>query len=474
MSEAPRFTDAIDGPAQDAQDAALVWARAELGVRAGFLKALVLALEQSRSALVALAHDETHLGTARLNGELDRACFQLRALAEHVVHAGLLKPQDDEAVALPPPAGRPRTTRVQVPLGPVAVFAASNFPFAFSVLGGDTASALAVGCPVVVRAHPAHPRLSRSVFELARRVIQSSDLPRGLLGLVEGDSIEDGLALVRHPVIQAVAFTGSRHAGLALQAVAQEREPPIPFFGELGSVNPVVLVPGVLNGRVDELATLLAQSVKLGMGQFCTRPGLVVMTEDEHTAPFLDAICAELARGASHPMLSPRIEAAYLQATRRLSDIPGVRVMATSGGCTAAPFMASVQAETLLSNPALCKEIFGPAVLAVVCRSAEAMPHVMAAAGGSLVHTIWGAQEETALTRSLVHTAMQLAGRVVFEGVPTGVAVTPAQQHGGPWPSSTQPTSTSVGQHACERFVRPVALQQAPEWLLSGGPHAGR
>lgn len=451
----------------EAEDAAAAWALAAPDSRANLLKALALALEEARSGLVVIADEETHLGTTRLSGELDRTCFQLRSLAEHAVHGNLLKAQDDQSIALPPPAGRPRTTRVQVPLGPVAVFAASNFPFAFSVLGGDTASALAVGCPVVVRAHPAHPRLSKAVFDLAQQVIRSLQLSSGLLGLVKGDSIEDGLALVRHPAIQAVAFTGSRQGGLALQAVAQQRNPPIPFFGELGSVNPVVLVPGVLKGRVDELATQLAQSVKLGMGQFCTRPSLLVMTEDEHTAPFLDALSIQLAQGSGHPMLSPRIAAAYVEATQHLSNVSGVKVMVASPSPTPAPFMARVDAETLLANPALCEEIFGPALLAVVCRLADTMPVAMAAAGGSLVHTIWGAQTETPLTRTLVQTALQLAGRVVFEGVPTGVAVTAAQQHGGPWPSSTQPASTSVGHHACLRFVRPVALQEAPDWLLA-------
>jgi NADP-dependent aldehyde dehydrogenase len=449
------------------EGAAHQWALSPPDVRAGLLKSLARSLDAERTALIALADEETHLGTTRLNGEVDRTCFQLQSLADHIFSSTALRAQDDEAIALPPPLGRPRTTRVLVPLGPVAVFSASNFPFAFSVLGGDTASALAAGCPVVVRAHPAHPRLSRAVFEVAQRVILQMDLPPGLLGLVEGDSIQNGLDLVRHPAVQAVAFTGSRQGGLALQAAARERRQPIPFFGELGSVNPVVLMPGVLAGRIEALAEQLAASVRLGMGQFCTRPSLLILAADEHTEAFLKSLSERLEKGPVHPMLTPRIAMAYQDSTKRLANTPGVSVLVQSTHEYPAPFLARVGAETLLSNPELCEEVFGPALLVVVCQSPETMKAVMAAPGGSLVHTLWGAETESPLARCLVQASLQLAGRIVFEGVPTGVAVTGAQQHGGPWPSSTSPSTTSVGHRACDRFLRPVALQQAPAWLLA-------
>lgn len=451
----------------EAEEAAPGWALAAPDTRADLLCALATALEAARSSLVVLAHKETHLGAQRLSGELDRTCFQLRALAGHVAGGSALKAQDDQAVALPPPMGRPRTTRVKVPLGPVAVFAASNFPFAFSVLGGDTASALAVGCPVILRAHPAHPRLSRAVFNVAHEVIRSQRLPRGLLGMVLGDATELGIELVRHPAVQAVAFTGSRQGGLALQAITQKRTPPIPFFGELGSVNPIVVLPGALVAKIDEMAAMLAQSVTLGMGQFCTRPSLLVLSGDENTTPFLEAIASRLGQAPTHPMLSPRIAAGFVEATRHWARKRDVAVLVGSSMPVPGPFMARVDAETFLGDPSLSEEVFGPALLAVVCHSSDTMSTVMAAAGGSLVHTLWGANEESPLARSLVKTALHQAGRVVFEGVPTGVAVTAAQQHGGPWPASTEPSSTSVGHHACDRFVRPVALQQAPGWVLA-------
>lgn len=451
----------------ESEDAAPKWARSSPETRAGLLKSLAHSLDTERATLIALADEETHLGATRLNGEVDRTCFQLQSLADHILSSTALRAQDDEAIALPPPLGRPRTTRVLVPLGPVAVFSASNFPFAFSVLGGDTASALAAGCPVVVRAHPAHPRLSRAVFEVAQRVILQMDLPPGLLGLVEGDSIQNGLDLVRHPAVQAVAFTGSRQGGLALQAAARERRQPVPFFGELGSVNPVVLMPGVLAGRTEALAEQLAASVRLGMGQFCTRPSLLILAADEHTEAFLKSLSERLEKGPVHPMLTPQIAMAYQDSTKRLANTPGVSVLVQSTHEHPAPFLARVGAETLLSNPELCEEVFGPALLVVVCQSPETMKAVMAAPGGSLVHTLWGAENESPLARCLVQASLQLAGRIVFEGVPTGVAVTGAQQHGGPWPSSTSPSTTSVGHRACDRFLRPVALQQAPAWLLA-------
>jgi NADP-dependent aldehyde dehydrogenase len=305
------------------------------------------------------------------------------------------------------------------------------------------------------------------VFEVAQRVILQMDLPPGLLGLVEGDSIQNGLDLVRHPVIQAVAFTGSRQGGLALQAAARTRKQPVPFFGELGSVNPVVLMPGVLAGRSEALAEQLAASVRLGMGQFCTRPSLLILATDAHSEVFIKTLSERLAETPVHAMLTPGIAAAYQDAIMRLASTPGVDVLVRSTHEQPAPFLARVDAETLLSNPELCEEVFGPALLVVVCRSPETMKTVMAAPGGSLVHTLWGAETESPLARCLVQASLQLAGRIVFEGVPTGVAVTGAQQHGGPWPSSTSPSTTSVGHRACERFLRPVALQQAPSWLLA-------
>lgn len=450
-----------------ASQAAHEWSTSSAEVRAQLLRALADGLDSQREQLVALAHQETHLGAPRLNGELDRTCFQLRALAQHVAEGAVFASEQDDAVPLPPPQGRPRMLRVRVPVGPVAMFAASNFPFAFSVLGGDTASALAAGCPVVVRAHPAHPRLSRAVFQIAQAVLQQQMLPPGLIALVEGESIEIGAELVKHPAIKAVAFTGSTRGGLALEAIASHRQPPIPFFGELGSINPVVVVPGALEGRVEDLAGQIAGSVVLGMGQFCTRPGVLAMVNDEETRDFIAALAKSLSNVQLHPMLTPGIAQSFVSTTQALASLPGIRVVCASDTAAPAPFLAVLNAATFLGQPQFREEIFGPALIVVMCESQEELPAVMKAVAGSLAVTIWGADTDTPFTRRLVSDATQAAGRVLFEGVPTGVAVTRAQQHGGPWPSSTQPASTSVGLHACDRFLRPVVYQSAPQWVTS-------
>lgn len=458
-------------PAANAAHSAARWAASDPGERARLLQALALELEQHRDPLVALAHEETHLGLVRLHGELDRTCFQLRAFADFVLAGRLHVVEHDGAVDGPPPSGRPQMARVLVPLGPVAMFAASNFPFAFSVLGGDTASALAAGCPVVVRAHPAHLRLSRAVFHRVQHVLHEQQLPSGLVGLVDGASVEHGVALVQHPAIQAVAFTGSTRGGLALQALAAQRAVPIPFFGELGSVNPLVVLPNVFSAQSPEaLAAQLAASVALGMGQFCTRPGVVVLVESDASRHFIAELARQLAAAPMHPMLTPAIAKAYLSAAQALRSAAGVNVLVEPAPERMGAWLATVKADDFTAQADLRHEVFGPAVLIVVCNDDSALVPVLESMAGALVATLWGAEGDSPLARQLVAAATARAGRVLLGGVPTGVAVTRAQQHGGPWPSSTQPASTSVGLHACERFLRPVVYQSAPAWLLAGLP----
>ena len=455
--------DTIDRAARDAAAAAPAWAASGGARRAALLQGLAATLEGARAGLVALAHEETHLGAARLNGELDRTCFQLRAFASFSAGGAAFSSLDEPAVPGAPPQGRPRLTRVRVPLGPVAMFAASNFPFAFSVLGGDTASALAAGCPVVVKAHPGHPRLSQAVHALAVDTLTALDLPAALLGLVQDASHEAGAHLVRHPAIRAVAFTGSVRGGLALQAHARDRRPPIPFFGELGSVNPVLVLPGA---DTPEAARQLAASVTLGSGQFCTSPGLALVCEGAAGDAFVRALRDALAEASLHPMLGEAIEQGFRAGVARWAETPGVH-MHLPPRAALAPCLAETDARTFLREPALHEEVFGAALLVVRTAGAEAMLPVLDAIEGSLTVTLWGAGEGTPLHRRLVRAAQEKAGRVLFSGVPTGVAVSAAQHHGGPWPASTEPHTTSVGLAACERFLRPVALQDAPAWLLA-------
>ncbi|MCP3018137.1 aldehyde dehydrogenase family protein [Cupriavidus basilensis] len=466
----------IDATVAAAAAVAGQWGASPAVQRAALLRALAAALEADRETLVPLADRESALGLPRLNGELDRTAFQLRGFADVLERGDAHASLDDPAVAGAPPAGRPRLTRVRVPVGPVAMFSASNFPFAFSVLGGDTAAALAAGCPVVVKAHPAHPELSRKTAALAQRVVAGQGLPAGIFGCVEGAAIETGVRLVQAQAIAAVAFTGSFKGGTALAKVAAERPHPIPFYGELGSVNPLVVLPAALSGSGAALAQNLASSICLGSGQFCTSPGVIVVGKDAAGDAFVGALAEALHALAPHAMLSAGIRAAFDQGVARwrasdqLKPLLGEVARADSGGLPR-PYLAEVGAADFIADHSLHEEVFGAAALVVRIDSPEQAQQVLRAVGGSLTVTLWGvhagSEAPDAATLELVRAATQVAGRVLFAGVPTGVAVTAAQHHGGPFPSSTQPSSTSVGYAALDRFLRPVALQDAPAWLIA-------
>jgi NADP-dependent aldehyde dehydrogenase len=457
----------VDAAAEAAAAAFGDWSASAGSVRAALLRGLASALEADREALVPLADEETGLGPIRLNGELDRTTFQLRRFADLAERGEAFKFTDDPAVAGGPPVGHPAMVRVRVPLGPVAMFSASNFPFAFSVLGGDTASALAAGCPVVIKAHSGHLHLSNRVFGLIQQVLQAQGLPAGLIGMVQDEGFDVGVQLVQHPAIAAGAFTGSTRGGAALQAVVNARPRPIPFYGELGSINPVVALPGILAARGAELATLLAGSISLGCGQFCTSPGVIVLLKDAASDAFVAHLLAALAAQKPHGMLTPGMRRAFDAGVAHVIKA-GVTTLLHEEGTLEAPrpFLAEVSAQEFIHKTAGHDEVFGPSSLIVRADNPAQVLNVLRAVAGSLTVTIWGAETDNAEARLLVRQATQIAGRVLFAGVPTGVAVTAAQQHGGPWPSSTQSMTTSVGDAAMDRFLRPVALQDAPAWLM--------
>ena len=458
----------VDAAALAASEAFVGWSASSGATRGALLRALAAALEADREALVSLADEETALGPVRLNGELDRTAFQLRRFADIAERNVPFDVLDDPAVAGAPPAGHPAMVRQRVPLGPVAMFSASNFPFAFSVLGGDTASALAAGCPVVVKAHSGHLLLSNRVAGLVQQVLKSQGLPAGLVSMIQGGGTDVGVRLVRHPAIAAGAFTGSTRGGAALQAEASARPRPIPFYGELGSINPVVALPAVLAARGAELASTLAGSISLGCGQFCTSPGVIVLINDPASDAFVADLTTALAAQKPHAMLTPGMRQAFDAGVAHLVA-SGVKPLVQEAGNAEAPrpFLAQVDAVHFIAKAELREEVFGPASLIVRADSVAQALEVLQAVGGSLTVTLWGAETESDDTRALVRGAMGIAGRVLFAGVPTGVAVTAAQQHGGPWPSSTQPMTTSVGDAAMDRFLRPVCLQDAPAWLLA-------
>ena len=466
----------VDAACVAAADAFALWQGSAGPQRAALLRGLADALELAREALVPLADQETALGPVRLNGELDRTAFQLRRFAGIAERGEPYACLDDPAVEGPPPAGHPAMQRWHVPLGPVAMFSASNFPFAFSVLGGDTASALAAGCPVVVKAHPGHPLLSQQVFQLVQQVLAAQGLPAGLIGMVQGASHALGVHLVRHPAVAAAAFTGSTRGGAALAAEAAARPRPIPFFGELGSINPVVALPGELAAHGATLATTLAGSIALGCGQFCTNPGLIVLVDalaGVNTQAVNDAFVAQLAQALAaqqpHAMLTQGMRTNFEAGVAHWAEAGAEFVWreTTPAAQPPRPVLAQVSATDFIAQAALREEVFGPSSLIVRAANRAQVLQVLQAVGGSLTVTLWGVQADNDDSAALVRGAMAITGRVLFSGVPTGVAVTAAQQHGGPWPSSTRAETTSVGDAALTRFLRPVCLQDAPTWLTA-------
>lgn len=414
--------------------------------RASWLRAVADALDAAVDELVTIADEETHLGPARLRGEVARTTGQLRLFASAVVEGSYLEATIDHADATSTPP-RPDLRRMLRPLGPVAVYAASNFPFAFSVAGGDTASALAVGCPVIVKAHPGHPGLSRRTAALVRAALDGAGAPRGAFALVEG--YEQGIALVQHPAITAAAFTGSVAGGRALYDLAAARPDPIPFFGELGSINPVVVTEDADRQNGAQLAAGLAASFTLGAGQFCTKPGLVFVPRGST----LERELVQHLPAERQQLLTDSISSGFERGRERLLDLPGVETLADGAAVVAA-------ADDLSDE--LMTEVFGPVTVLVRYTDRASLRAMLQRLEGSLTATLHAGDDDVS---DLLPLLEGTAGRVLFAGWPTGVAVAWAQHHGGPWPSTTS-QHTSVGVSAARRFLRPIAYQDAPERLL--------
>jgi len=444
----------VDTAARAAAEAFETTRSATDAERAAWLVAIADRLDAAVDELVPLADEETALGETRLRGEVARTTGQLRMFAAVVTDGAYLEATIDHAVpdATPP---KPDLRRMLRPTGPVAVFSASNFPFAFSVAGGDTASALAVGSPVVVKAHPGHPRLSRRTAELVTEALAAVGAPAGAFTLVDG--FDAGLELVDHPAITAVAFTGSLAGGRALHDRAAARPAPIPFFGELGSINPVVVTADADAARGADLATGLAGSFQLGAGQFCTKPGVVFVPAGSALEAALPALV-----GADTPrMLTPSIADGFQTGSERVEAVPGVELLAGGPG---SPAVAVTDVATLRSHAdALLAEVFGPFALLVRYGSRAELAEALDDLEGSLTATLHAAPGEP--VDDLLPRLEDIAGRVLFAGWPTGVAVTWSQHHGGPWPATTS-QHTSVGATAVRRFLRPIVYQDAPDAVL--------
>jgi NADP-dependent aldehyde dehydrogenase len=438
-----------------------------LEARAKFLETIADRIMDLGPALIERAMQETGLPQARLEGERGRTCNQLKLFAK-VVRDGRWQSATLDS-ALPertPPRSDLRLRKIG--LGPVAVFGASNFPLAFSVAGGDTASALAAGCPVVVKAHSAHLGTSELVGKAVAKAAEECNMPEGVFSMLIGAGQTIGQALVSHPAIKAVGFTGSRAGGLALLKTAAARKEPIPVYAEMSSINPVFLLPGALDNA--KLPQAFADSLTLGAGQFCTNPGLLIALKSDKLQAFVDAAAGTIGAKGASTMLTPGIHKAYVSGVGSLSGVEGVKQVAagqtTDAPCAAQAFLYQVDAQRFLTDAALEGEIFGPTSLLVVCDDVAQMLAVAEHIEGQLTAAVHATADDRETAARLLPVLERKVGRILFNGFGTGVEVSHAMVHGGPFPSTSDSRSTSVGASAIDRFVRPVCYQDVPSYLL--------
>lgn len=468
------------GSAKDVDDACTLAMHAfdayratSLEQRAGFLEAIAQGILDLGDVLVERVMSESGLPRGRVEGERGRTVGQLRLFAGLVREGRWLNVTLDSALPERKPLPRADLRAQKIPLGPVAVFGASNFPLAFSVAGGDTASALAAGCPVVAKSHPSHLGTSELVGRVIQKAVADCGLPEGVFSLVVGDGNAVGEALVSHPAIQAVGFTGSRRGGRALVAIAAGREVPIPVFAEMSSINPVFLLPGALSQRAETIAQGLIDSVTLGTGQFCTKPGIVIGIEGADFDRFQRAAEASVEAKTATTMLNSGIHKAYEHGTAQWAGEEKVNKLASGQASESAtatyagqPMVFATKAQHFLTKPALMEEVFGPAALLIACRDADEMIAVAENINGQLTATLHVADEDAELGRRLLPILERKAGRILANGFPTGVEVSYAMVHGGPSPATSDSRVTSVGAMAIERFLRPVCYQDIPSALL--------
>ncbi|MFZ1663423.1 MAG: aldehyde dehydrogenase (NADP(+)) [Paracoccaceae bacterium] len=458
----------VNAASEAAEAAFETYATLSRDARASFLERIAAEIENRGSELTAIGEAETGLPTARLEGERARTIGQLVLFAEHIRKGEYLDRRIDSALPTRVPLPRPEIRMAQRPLGPVAVFGASNFPLAFSTAGGDTASALAAGCPVVVRGHPAHPGTGEIVAQAMHAAVQATNIHPGVFSFVQGNDFTVGEALVQHPNIKAVGFTGSLSGGRALFNLCAQRLEPIPFFGELGSINPVFLLPGALASRGSDIATGWSGSLTMGAGQFCTKPGLVAIIDGSDAQAFVNAAREAVAKVTPQTMLTDGIANAYVRGRDRISSVLGVSSALdhVEGSRKASPYLFEVSGKDWLAHPILAEEVFGPLGLIVRVTDLAEMKRFAAALEGQLTCTIHVDPPDYAAAKELLPILERKAGRVLANGFPTGVEVGEAQVHGGPYPASTNFGATSVGTLSIRRWLRPVAFQNLPTELV--------
>ena len=435
--------------------------------KAAFLRLIGRKIEAIGDELIFTATEETLLPEGRIRGERGRTIGQLNQFAELLEEGSWVDASIDTADTTTSGAD---LRRMLVPMGPVVVFGAGNFPLAFSVAGGDTASALAGGNPVVVKAHPAHPRTGQLVAQAIRQSLEQLNWPEGIFGFIEDSSYQSGQLLVQHPETKSVGFTGSLSGGTALLKLAAGRDEPIPVFAEMGSVNPVVLFPEALQSRPAQIAADLVASINMGAGQFCTNPGLVITSKGEGFSEFLQKLATGISRAASNGMFSDSVYKNYRLHSEKVIIHEQISLLAKGADSISreavTPSVATVSAVDFIHAPELREEVFGPFSLVVICDSTAQQLEVIESLGGQLTTTLQASETDLKNEKQLVDTMIEKCGRILFNGVPTGVEVCTSMQHGGPFPAASDSRFTSVGTAAIKRFVRPVSFQDFPQFAL--------
>ncbi|WP_350286054.1 aldehyde dehydrogenase (NADP(+)) [uncultured Croceitalea sp.] len=438
--------------------------------KACFLRQIADEIEALGDDLVKVYCQETGLPEGRAKGERGRTVGQLRSFADLVEEGSWVNATIDTGEPNRSPAPKPDLRKIKVPLGPVVVFGASNFPLAYSTAGGDTASALAAGCPVVVKSHPMHAGTGELVASAISKAVEKTNMPNGVFSNLNSSGIEVGVQLVKHPNTKAVGFTGSIKGGRALFDMASNRPEPIPVFAEMGSINPVVLLPNALEEKGDDWAKTYASSITLGTGQFCTNPGLLIAIEGKALDSFVEVLAKEIVAIAPTCMLHPNIHSNYGTNQKAILKQDGAAAIASYSESVQSNFakqaVAKVDGAAFVANPELHEEVFGPFSLVVACKNKQELLQAVKAIGGQLTGTVIATDSEVSKHKDLINALRTRVGRLIFNGVPTGVEVCPSMQHGGPYPASTDSRFSAVGIHAIDRWVRPVSYQSWPNDLL--------
>lgn len=459
----------IDAVMQQAWKAFHGYRKFSLKQRADFMRAIAKEIDNLGDELLKVTNEETHLPEARLRNERARTIFQLNSYADACERGEWLEARIDTAIPDKNPP-KPDLRKMLIPLGPVVVFGAANFPYAYSTAGGDTACAFAAGCPVIVKAHPAHARTSELVASAILKAAAKCKMPEGIFSHVHGASFEVGHALVMHLNTKAVGFTGSFIGGKQLFDWANQRKEPIPVFAEMSSINPVFLLPEKIKDSAEEIAKMYAGSITLGVGQFCTNPGLIIGIDNNDLKEFISVLSSEIKKVLPADMLNPGIYKNYVDKRSSALSQKDVETIAVSEKDPAinrgAPTIATASAKAFLSNPVLHQEVFGPYSIVIRCKDINEMIEVAKHAEGQLTCTLMATENDIRNNDELVEAVKNICGRFILNGVPTGVEVCLSMQHGGPFPATTDSRFTSVGEDGIKRFARPIAFQNWPDDLL--------